>query len=373
MSPGPRVGIVGAGIAGSLLAWRLAAAHPDWRVELLGAPAAGGDATGVSGGLVRGFETDPAARRLAADSLAELLASPTLRAWSGFRQIGSVYLVDPADGTALAAATDWAGDPTGAGRFAASVLDADGLAAEHGWAGLPEGCLGVVEPQAGNISPDLLRQAVYADLTRRGVPVRPEPVAGVRPEADGGATVRTGAGTRGYHAVVVAAGRWTARLLTDCGLPGEQYRVKLLQYGQYQAAGPPPPAFVDDTTGLYGRGHTGGQVLLGIPIQRFDIDPDNPQPDLDAQRQATELARSRLPSLRLGRLCRVVAGADCYTEPAGLRLRELPSRPGRVYTFTGGSGGSAKLALAASAAAAGELAGLLDAEGLPRRRAPALI
>ncbi|HEY9473274.1 MAG TPA: FAD-binding oxidoreductase [Mycobacteriales bacterium] len=376
----PRIGVVGAGIAGSLLAWRLAMKDPDRRIELLGAPAPHGDATGVSGGLVRTFETDPASRALATESLAELLANPTLRAWSEYRPIGSVYLVSPSDHPAIAAATGLAESAGLAGSAGAtdrvgtagiSVRDAAGLAAEYGWCGLPEGSLGVVETLAGNISPDSLRGRILDDLVNRGVPVRREPVTELWCEPDGGVTVRTSTRAHRFDAVVVAVGRWTARLLRNSGLPDEGYRVKLVQYGVYEAFGPPPPAFVDDTSGLYGRGRVNGQVLLGIPVHRFDIAPDSPQPDLDAQCRATELAEQRLPGLRLGRLLRVVAGADCYTEPAGLRLREVPGPPGRIFTFTGGSGGSAKLALAASARAADQLAALLHTDPPTRRRTPA--
>ncbi len=357
----PRIGVVGTGIAGSLLGWRLVANHPDWQVELFGAPATHGDATGVSGGLVRTFETDPVGRALAAASLAELLANPMLRTWSEYRPIGSVYLVDPSDRWAVDAARGLAGS---AGSDGVCVLDAAGLAARYGWCGLPEGTVGVAETQAGNISPDSLRGRALTDLVNRGVPVRTEPVAGLDCEPDGAVTVRTGAqpgigaDTHRFDMVVVAAGRWTARVLRASGLPHQGYRVKLVQYGVYEALGSPPPAFVDDTSGLYGRGRANGQVLLGVPVHRFGIDPDRPQPDLDAQRQATDLANQRLPGLRLGRLLRVVTGADCYTEPAGLALRDVAGPAGRIFTFTGGSGGSAKLALAASARAADQLAAL---------------
>jgi len=66
------------------------------------------------------------------------------------------------------------------------------------------------------------------------------------------------------------------------------------------------------------------------------------------------LTRRRLPRLRLGPVVRRAGAADCYTEPAVLTLRTVAEG---VYAFSGGSGGSAKTALAASARAAAELLG----------------
>jgi hypothetical protein len=53
---------------------------------------------------------------------------------------------------------------------------------------------------------------------------------------------------------------------------------------------------------------------------------------------------------------RTFAAADCYHDPAGLALRPVTTGSA-LYTFTGGSGGAAKAALATSRAAA---AALLD-------------
>ena len=71
-------------------------------VLLAPGPAREYDATRASGGAVRGYETAPAQRRLALDSMAELAADPILRHWSGYTRCGSMYL--PADPRGLPAA-----------------------------------------------------------------------------------------------------------------------------------------------------------------------------------------------------------------------------------------------------------------------------
>ncbi|GAA3451785.1 NAD(P)/FAD-dependent oxidoreductase [Dactylosporangium matsuzakiense] len=323
-----RITIVGAGLAGSLLAWRLATLSPGLRVDLITGPSDGADATAASGGLVRGFEVDPAAAVLAAASLAELVADPRLRAWSQYQEVGSFYLcgadVRRADLDRLAPAT-------------AQVVPGASL---PDWAGLPEGSHAVVERAAGYFSPAALRRAVLDALPGLGVAVRRETV-GLVP----------GAGA--HDVVVLAAGAGTVALLAASGLPDGGFRRKHIQYGLYAATGTRPPSFIDDLTGLYGRPTPDGGMLLGVPSESWDP-ADRPVAIPALQRQAERLAAARLPRLRLGALRRTVVGVDCYGPDGHLTLRPLGSQDG-LYTFTGGSGGSAKTALAASLAAARHL------------------
>ncbi len=86
-----RVRVVGGGLAGSLLAWRLAQL-PGTRVELLTGPLRAADATAASGGAVRAYDALPEQRQLAIESLVELLASPVLREWAQYRETGFAYL-----------------------------------------------------------------------------------------------------------------------------------------------------------------------------------------------------------------------------------------------------------------------------------------
>src|SRR5262245_47839856 len=67
------VAVVGGGIAGAMLAWRLrqAAARRVAPHLFTGGPRVRIDASTASDGIVRGFETDPGLCRYAADSLAE--------------------------------------------------------------------------------------------------------------------------------------------------------------------------------------------------------------------------------------------------------------------------------------------------------------
>ncbi len=344
-----RACIVGGGLAGSLLAWRLARAG--WAVELVGA-GRGADATAASGGAVRAYEEDPGQRRLAATSLAELLGSPTLRRWADYRETSSVCLRrDPVGLTAAVEDIE---------ALVPGSVDVPGAAelARAGWAGLPGGAVGLRERRAGYLSPGRLRDAVLADLGPR-VSIRDGRVRAVEPRPDG--LVRC-AGTD-HDVVVLATGPWTPAVLATAGLPAEGYRTKAIQYAVHRAGDWRPPQFVDGLTGLFGRPTPDGGLLLGLPTDRWDVEPDRPAVDPALPPAAAALVRARFPALRLGPAGPPVAASDCYAATAGLTLRRvLETHP--VFTFTGGAGGSAKTALAASSRAALEL-GRSPATGPP--------
>src|SRR5215475_8148860 len=98
-----RACIAGGGLAGSLLAWRLAQAR-GWQIDLVLGERQHSDATAASGGAVRAFERHPEQRRLAVASMVELLGSQTLRRWADFRLADSVYLSGDAGGLDAAVA-----------------------------------------------------------------------------------------------------------------------------------------------------------------------------------------------------------------------------------------------------------------------------
>jgi glycine/D-amino acid oxidase-like deaminating enzyme len=177
-------------------------------------------------------------------------------------------------------------------------------------------------------------------------------------------TVRLHTGeTRAADAVVLATGPWTPALLAEgraaCATHPELV-TKHIQYGIHEVEGPPLPSFVDETTGLYGRPAGPGRLLLGVPSTRCGVDPARPVAEEGLVGRTRDAARRRLPEHRFGRTVRTVVACDCYCEPAGLALRRVA---GHLFTFTGGSGGAAKTALAASRAAATELTELATPVG----------
>ncbi|MEU4803948.1 FAD-dependent oxidoreductase [Actinosynnema sp. NPDC023587] len=334
-----RVGVVGGGLAGALLAWRLREASDRVRVEVVALGRSVVDASAVSGGLVRGFEVDPDAGRDAADSLAEVRSDARLREWSGYREIGSSYLLPRGV------------DPTGSVRVvderlpgSAEVVDAAELRRRFGYRDLRDDAVAVVERHAGYLSPARLRDSALAWAVEHGVHVVRTAVTGVVT----GPTLRTSDGSvREYDAVVVAAGAWSPGLVEH----GGTLRTKQIQYGVHRVDLPGLGAFVDEDTGLYGRPRGDGTFLLGLGCDRWDLAPGDVRPDPGlADRVAAEARRRFGVPVEVSPPELVVASSDCYHASAGLRLR--PAGPG-LFTFTGGSGGAAKTAVAASRIAAG--------------------
>jgi glycine/D-amino acid oxidase-like deaminating enzyme len=343
-----RIAIVGGGIAGALLAWRLTSHTRPTLVEVfLGDRPKTSDATGASGGLVRAYEPDPQACRAAAEGLAELLGSTTLREWSDYREVGSVYLTAPAV------------DPTGALHTIDSVLPRSAvtvsiaqLGAMTPFRGLPPGTVGIVERHAGYVSPARLRAAVLTSVATAGAVVHDAAVAGVT-AAPG---VRLAEGTHHrFDAVVVAAGAWSARLLAAAGADTGALRTRRIQYDVHPGCPDGLGAFVDETSGLYGRPIGDGGLLIGLPSNDWDVDPQAVHPDPGLAHQVAAAARSRFgATFGAAPALRTVASFDCYAEPPGLALR--PTAPGsQLFSFTGGSGGAIKTALSASRGAADRL------------------
>jgi glycine/D-amino acid oxidase-like deaminating enzyme len=343
------ISVLGGGVAGALLAWRLAHQQNVDRVTIAPGAARRRDATAASGGAVRGFETDALQRRLAIDSLTELLADDRLRDWAGYTETGSLYR--PADTTSIQTAAE---EVSAALPDSVRLLSADELG-ERGWTGedlAGSGIVAVQERQAGYLNPERLRGCVLADLAARGdVEVLPD--GGVAELAPGAFSL---AGTE-YSAdvLVLATGAWTPALLRAHGWDSTGLRTKAIQYTVFGINGWRPGTFVDEVSGLYGKPAGDGQ-LLGLPTQAWDVEPDGLEPDHALSDTVFELAQRRFPLLRLVTGAEPVAALDCYSTDSLLALRPVPETGDRLFTFAGGSGGAAKTVLAASARAAAQLA-----------------
>ncbi|GAA3029988.1 NAD(P)/FAD-dependent oxidoreductase [Streptomyces glomeratus] len=347
-----RICVVGTGIAGTLLAWHLLRADPKTEVELLAAPGElPGEATAASGGLVRGYEPDPAACRLACESLAELRSDARLARWAEYREGASVYAHDgretpqPVEQLALI-------DKHLTGS--ADLADAAALGRDHGIT-VPGYAYAVVERAAGHIRPARLREAVTRDVLDRGGSLVTGLAHRVLASPDGGVAVDCPDAERRYDLVVLATGWRTGALLRRSGLPADAPRVKLIQYDLYTVSGRRPPGFVDETSGLYGRPEGTDGMLLGVPSDSWGETAERLRVSPEQRARAEGHAATRLPGLGLVAHRRTVVAADAYSASGLLRLR--PTGLSSLFTFTGGSGGAAKSALAAGRRAAGLLLG----------------
>lgn len=360
-----QISIVGGGMAGALLAWRLAQQPGVSRVSIAPGPAGSRDATAASGGATRGYETDPVARQLAVDSMVELLGDDRLRDWAGYLESGSIYRpLDPA-GLESAAAELSARLPGSVELLSAQELQ------RRGWLMnadelTGDGPLALAERQAGSLNPERLRSRILADLAGRpkAQVLGDGPVDQLAP---GG--FRLDGVSHSCDLLVLAAGAWTPALLRASGWDSAGLSTKAIQYTVFGVDGWQPGTFVDEVSGLYGKAAENG-MLVGLPTQAWNIDPDAPPPDPALSQKVFELASSRFPRLRLHPGAQPVAAADCYSDDSLLALRPVPGTGDQIFTFTGGSGGAAKLALAASARASGQLAAGAPSGEAPSGEAP---
>ena len=331
-----RVCVVGGGLAGSLLTWRLA--------QLPGAPAVElrvnhtADATAASGGAVKAFEGDARQRELATESLAELLSSPVLQTWSGYQRSRFLSMRAVPDGLHAAVAAIDARLPGGTELVDGAALADWNLQGER---------TVVVEHHAGYTTPGAWRDRVLDDCAKRGVTIVHGVAGPITQRADG--SVRCG--DTDYDLVVLATGPWTPQVLRANGFSEAGYRTKSVQYALHETGDWRPPSFSDEVSGLYARPTANGGLLVGLPAQKWDVDPDHPPLDEELLDRAAGLLAGSLPRLRLGRATRRVAAADCYRAEPGLALVPVAGTT-NLFTFTGGAGGSVKTALAASTAAA---------------------
>jgi glycine/D-amino acid oxidase-like deaminating enzyme len=166
-----------------------------------------------------------------------------------------------------------------------------------------------------------------------------------------------GAPSRDYDVVVIATGRWSSDVLRASRLEEGELRTKVIECGLWETGDWRPPPFVDGISGLYGTPLDANVMLLGLPTDRWDVDPDWPPDSSESPLQVMTSALRRFPRLRLGPIRRWVTSADSYGRAGTLALDPVIGTEGTVFTFAGGSGGSIKTALAASHRAAAQIAG----------------
>jgi sarcosine oxidase len=99
------------------------------------------------------------------------------------------------------------------------VLDRDGLARDHPEFRLPQGMVALREERAGVLFPEACIEACLTLARRHGAEVRLGEAVREWTAGDGGARVRTEAGTYGAERLVLAAGPWMPELLAPLRLP----------------------------------------------------------------------------------------------------------------------------------------------------------
>jgi sarcosine oxidase, subunit beta len=297
-----------------------------------------------SGGLVRVYHTAPTLADMAARSVPALKKLADGRCDElRYRPVGSIYF-EPASRLDAARSelerlrklTDWPIElltpQEGQRRFPMFAWDPVSVA--------------IYESEAGYASPALMTKFLANRAVARGAVVRLR--AAVSEVVVESGSVR-GILHDGRFApadnVVVAAGAWSARLLSGVSA-GLSLRSKRIHYITVSTRAGDHPAFIDDTTGLYGRPDDSGHSLVGLADDEWDVPLDSLAVNGSTCAKILAAARVRLPWMDGAVVGGGVRAFDGYA-PDGLPLLG-PSRdvPGLILA-TGWSGGGFKMALEA--------------------------
>jgi glycine/D-amino acid oxidase-like deaminating enzyme len=322
----PDVVVVGAGIVGAAIARELTERGAAVGVADQARTVAAG-ATGLSGGMVRAYDPDPAVGELAGMSLrryAEERSSSTGR--PVLHRVGAVTIADRGARQRLETAAARLGDET-------FVTTADEVLGIH-----LAGGAALVEPNAGWVDPALLTRdwldgaragGATALLGRRALRVDQD---GGRPrvELDGGTVLRAGV-------VIVAVGAWTVRPPAGLRRPSDvrtrSIQVSVLARGRADRA---HATFVDLRTGAYGRPIDAASSLVGLPHEVWDVDPGvAARPSMRHAARTAEAASKHLPWAASAPTLRLVRAVDGFSSEPGLLRRTGTSRVWRVRAWNG--------------------------------------
>ncbi|MGH3979774.1 MAG: NAD(P)/FAD-dependent oxidoreductase [Pseudonocardiaceae bacterium] len=339
---GPRIAVVGGGVSGAAILEALTRAGIG-RPTLFEKAGVAAGATGLSGGLVRVYHTDPFLSDLAADSVPGLRRlDAALSSSMGYVQAGSLYLEAEhrvrrmrEEVERLRGRCDWPLrvllPDEGKARFPAFE-----------WAGVGAA---VYEERAGYASPRQTTKALLSLATSRGAVVAEgTPVIGIRARRGRVAGVRLPSSSFAADIVVVAAGAWSRDLLTGMGL-AVPLRSKRVQYNLFRVPGAPRhPAFIDDTTGVYGRPHEPGTSLIGMALDEWDVALRPAAIDPSTSAAIHDAAQQRASWLKGATVAGGASGFDAYT-PDGHALLGFDDQVEGLFLATGWSGGGFKMAL----------------------------
>ncbi|MBO4210588.1 FAD-dependent oxidoreductase, partial [Micromonospora echinofusca] len=247
----PAVTVVGGGLVGAGTAAELARAG--CRVTVWDDPD-GDSASVVSGGLVRAFELDERARELATESFRTLWGRPETAAGHGFHRTGALVLLPAGQvGPARHAVTALV-----RAGVDAELLEPDTLARRWPMLGLDGVAAAVWEPAAGYVTAPVALAARLDEAGRAGADLVP---------------ARYAVGDDTPDVLVVAAGCGSPELLADRWPAAHPARTKRIRYGLFRYGGHRLPTIVDETSGLWARPDGADDLLVGVPVDVWDVPP----------------------------------------------------------------------------------------------------
>ncbi|HEU0116227.1 MAG TPA: FAD-dependent oxidoreductase [Thermomicrobiales bacterium] len=303
---GVDVAIVGGGIMGASLAWRLARRGAG-RVALFERSVVASGASGKTGGLLR---------RHYSNRTEATLAQRGWRVYSDWPEIVGGDPVHTPAGLIVTVDTSPA-CPSNLDRLRrnvamqnelgipARVVSPAELADLQPFACWDDVAAAAYEPDSGYVDAVAATRGMALAARRAGADVREAtPVLGVAVEGERVVGVRTRFGVVPAGAVVAAAGPWTNRVLAGTGvsLPIEALRVQVAVVHRPLALEAPHLVYLDTANGVFARAWGPGRTFLGVAAgeQHDVVDPDaydqRSEPE-HGERAIAALAR-RIPAMK---------------------------------------------------------------------------
>jgi glycine/D-amino acid oxidase-like deaminating enzyme len=343
MRQGYDVVVVGSGVVGAAAAASLAGAGLSVAVVTGGRRAAGA-ATVASGGLVRCYEPDADRRALALRSHQLLWGRPERRREAtGHTVTGSLVCLTTEEADKADAVLDEFADH----GVRAELLGPEEIARRWPALGTERIVAGLWEPTGGYADPPRTAAMFLAEARRAGATVLDGEALTTLVAGDRVTGVATTVGDVSASAVVLAAGCATPRLLPP-GV-GPAMRTRRIRYALVGWPDRSVPTVMDHVTGMWGRPYGDDALLVGRPVDEWDVSP-KAGTDITPDQLAyiREGARPRWPDVSRAPLVGARWGTDLYP-PTGPLLGPVESHPGLILA-AGWSGAGFKTAPAAAEA-----------------------
>jgi sarcosine oxidase subunit beta len=292
------VGVIGAGIHGSAVAFHLASRGLRVGIFEREGPASG--PTGRSSAICRAYYTNAFLARCARDSIEMFKRFPEVTGGGNadFRHTGLLFLHPPDDVDRVRESAARLRDV----GIVVDVLEPDEISSRFPMFDLSGIGIGAWERNAGYADPAGATSGLFHGAVARGAePVLGHRVSALHLEDGGGAAVETQDGTRARcRRVLIAAGPWTRGLASQVGvdlpLTVERHIVGVYRWGEAR----PAPAHGDLVGGYYFRPEGEELFLVGPVHPGPEVDPDRFD-TTTGQRELEELAApvtQRVPELQ---------------------------------------------------------------------------
>ncbi len=290
------VGIIGAGVHGSSVAYHLSTQGVRVVVVDREGPASG--PTGRSSAICRAYYTNAFLARTARDSIRMFERFEDLTGRDAeFRRTGLLFLHPPEDVSQVAASVA----QLNALGVVTELLSPDEVAERFPMFDLEGIGVGALERDAGYADPHATTEGLFRTALANGAEARlGSPVVAIEADPAGGGAIVTADGTRSACGrVLIAAGPWTRPLARQVGedlpLTVERHAVATFLWGGAE----PVPAHGDLVAGYYFRPEGEEQFLMGRLHSAPEADPDDFSEDI-APEEIESLASAvvrRVPGL----------------------------------------------------------------------------